>query len=92
MKPMQNNGSGREDDSVDPKKCPTHRLVGKQAFSIEEARFLLDKAASYLCEVCRRFFQRLTVADGTVRGEAELRKREIEAHIRAAHNKHFWLQ
>jgi len=59
MKIMQNNSSGRDGDSVDSKECPTHRLVGKQAFSIEEARFLLDEAVPYLCEVCTQFFRRL---------------------------------
>ena len=75
MKIMQNNSSGREEDSVDPKKCPTHRLVGKQAFSIEEARFLLDKAAPYLCEVCRQSFQRLVLADGIIREDSEVNER-----------------
>jgi hypothetical protein len=69
---MQYNSSGREEDSVDPRKCPTHRLVGKQAFSIEEARFLLDKAAPSLCELCRQFFQRLVLSDGIVREGSEL--------------------
>ena len=72
---MRNNSSGGEEDPVDPKECPTHRLVGKQAFSIEEARFLLDKAAPYLCEVCRQFFQRLVLADGILREDSEVNER-----------------
>ena len=65
--------ASREEDSVDQKKCPTHRLVGKQAFSIEEVRFLLDKAAApYLCELCRQFFHRLILADGIAHEGSEV--------------------